>query len=428
MKILGLNAWVILLSHSNDTLAHGCPYSGDLGRYRMAIEDDEPRDREVWSNVAKFWYKKASDKTPNVGRLYHHLAILARPYTLEQLSLYTRSLTCVNPFESAKGSIMTLFNPVLYNKDTAQRRPSSFETAFIRAHAILFTSRLTDSPDLLDATINELEQDDLLDRYVSRAGARFKETGAYAAISNIAALFEYGSVKAGTSKSRLRLAYEDAQVIKEEAKKSAAANSSEAVNLPPSTGPPHSELDKPMTFDTHDCTTLIAQPSRLASITLGICLKRPKDSNVYPLVHIYLGFIWSLVIVLQTCRYFEQDMILTTIEKDIPWASLCLFLNTIATDPQALSSKVWREDFPKPLKENGRPLPEDFIMRGQLYTQWYFIANWFTAFMADDDERSHDLPSMAQPRMERILWLGLRIASVRLTTMVLNFLLTFLLG
>lgn len=61
----------------------------------MAIEDDEPKVRETWSAVARFWYNKAADKSPNIGRLYHHRAILARPYSLEQLSLYLRSLTCV---------------------------------------------------------------------------------------------------------------------------------------------------------------------------------------------------------------------------------------------------------------------------------------------------------------------------------------------
>lgn len=201
LRTPGLSSWVTPLFQLNNAFAHASPSLGDLGRYRMAIEEDDSRDREVWSNVAKFWYNKASDKTLDVGRLYHHLAILARPYTLEQLSLYTRSLTCVNPFESAKGSIMTLFTPILHNKDTAQRRPSSFETVFIRAHAMLFISRPSDSPDLLDATIDELEQDNLLDKYISRAGARFKETGAYAAISNIAALFKYRSAQTGASSS-----------------------------------------------------------------------------------------------------------------------------------------------------------------------------------------------------------------------------------
>lgn len=400
------------------------PHLGDLGRYRMAIEDDEPRDREVWSNVAKFWYNKASDKSPSVGRLYHHLAILARPYTLEQLSLYTRSLTCVIPFESAKGSIMTLFNPVLHSKDATQRRPSSFETVFIRAHAIFFASKPMDSSALFDTTVDELKQDDLLDKHITRAGARFKETGAYAAISNIAALFEYGFAKDGASRSRLRSVFEDTQVIKEEGKKSAAANRSDSVNLPPSNGPPYPGFDNTMTSGTNDSVVSISQPSKLASITLEICLKRSKDSNVYPLVHVYLAFFRSLIIVLRNCKHFEQDTVLKTIERDIPWAALCLFLDTLAVDPQVMTPRVWDDEFPMPVREKGRPLPEDFIMRGQLYTQWYFVADWFTACMADDDERSHDLPSMAQPRKERLLWLGLRIASVCLTTKMLRFSLT----
>ncbi len=391
----------------------------------MAIEDDEPRDREVWSNVAKFWYNKASDKCPNVGRLYHHLAILARPYTLEQLSLYRRSLTCVISFESAKSSIMTLFNPVLQSKDVTQRRPSSFETVFIKAHAISFARKPMDSPEQFNTTVDELEKQDLLAKCITRTGAGFKQIGAYAAISNIAALFENGFATDGISKSKLRLAYEDTQMIKEEGKRSAAANSSDSVNLPPSTGPPNTGFDHNAPSGNTDSDISVSQPSKLASVTLNICLKRPEDSNVYPLVHLYLGFLWSLIIVMETCKYFEQDTFLKTIEKDIPWASVCLFLNTLALDPQAMTSRTRHEEFPRPVKDEGRPLPEDFIMRGQLYTQWYFPPDWFTAFMADDDERSHDMPSMAQPRKERMLWLGLRIAFVRLTTVMLRFSLTF---
>jgi hypothetical protein len=42
---------------------------GDLARYRMAIEEADLRDREVWSGVARMWYNKAADKSPNVGRI-----------------------------------------------------------------------------------------------------------------------------------------------------------------------------------------------------------------------------------------------------------------------------------------------------------------------------------------------------------------------
>jgi hypothetical protein len=34
---------------------------GDLARYRMAIEEADLRDHEVWSGVARMWYNKAAD-------------------------------------------------------------------------------------------------------------------------------------------------------------------------------------------------------------------------------------------------------------------------------------------------------------------------------------------------------------------------------
>ena len=143
---------------------------GDLGRYRMAIEDEEPRDRETWSNVARFWYYKAADKSPTIGRLHHHLAILARPYSLEQLSLYTRALTCVTPFESARGSIMTLFSPILQGTDAVKRRSSSLEITFIKAHGFLYH----------------------LEDLSSEKASNFAGKGSYAAASAIAAISKHG--------------------------------------------------------------------------------------------------------------------------------------------------------------------------------------------------------------------------------------------
>ncbi|CUS11446.1 unnamed protein product, partial [Tuber aestivum] len=57
----------------------------DLGRYRMAAEDGGARDRDAWAGVARFWHSKVTDKPPFVGRLFHHLAILAGPNVLQQL-------------------------------------------------------------------------------------------------------------------------------------------------------------------------------------------------------------------------------------------------------------------------------------------------------------------------------------------------------
>ncbi len=178
---------------------------GDLGRYRMAIEDDEPGDREVWSNVAKHWYNKASEKSPDVGRLHHYLAILARPYSLEQLSLYTRALTCVTPFEGAKHSILDLFNPVAQSEKCpkAQGRPLACEVALIRAHGRLFLGDLPNKRWFLDDITECWKQNARLATRLVRSALICRAKASCVAISSISAMFEYaGSLKTVMTPSR----------------------------------------------------------------------------------------------------------------------------------------------------------------------------------------------------------------------------------
>ena len=380
----------------------------------MAIEDDEPKDREVWSNVARFWYNKAADKSPNIGRLYHHLAILARPFTLEQLSLYTRSLTCVTPFESAKGSIMTLFNPILNGKESATRRASSFETIFIRAHGILFTKGHADPSDGFDEAIKELEANGLFDNYIVKVAARFKEIGVFAAVSNIAALFEYGIAKHGVPKPILRLALE-AYGSASQASQFGSPKASDSQGNPQLARFGPSDLEALMSSSSGRSLDVIALASKIAFKTLNICLRRVHDPNVHPLVHVYLVFLRALVGV---------ELAMKCIESYVPWNGICSFLNSLTTPSRVADPSFRSRDFPEPEEGPGRPLPEDFIMRGQLYCQLYFPEAWFTNAMIDDDERSLDLPSMAEPRGDRLFWLGHCIASVCLTTIALGAILT----
>ena len=389
----------------------------------MAIEDDEPRDRETWSNVARFWYNKAADQTPTIGRLYHHLAILARPYSLEQLSLYTRSLTCVTPFESARGSIMTMFNPILKGTDAVPRRSPSVETIFIRAHALLFTSQHADTNDQFVTTVNELARDGLWDRFITKSGTKFKETGVHAAASNIAAIFGYGNTKQGGLRPVLPIIYEDASRSREKvfgasADQGTPSGNFKAVKAAPKTAVGLSDQDNVNLVLSQETSssTFTSQALRLTSTVLDISLKRTKDSNVQPLVNVYLTFLWSLIWVQETCEYFETTVVWRLIERHIPWFALCLYLNELAQDYQTMTDKVWAKEFPKSDSEKGRPLLEDFVLRGQHYTIGLFPPDRFTDTMVDDDERTHDPPSMVHARVGRILWLGHRIASVSLIT------------
>ncbi|RYC82208.1 hypothetical protein BFJ63_vAg14916 [Fusarium oxysporum f. sp. narcissi] len=82
---------------------------GDLGRYRMAIEDSDNTEREIWRGVSRRWYSMASDESPTTGRLYHHHAILARQNPLQQLYYYIKSLCVPIPFSSTRESMMALY-------------------------------------------------------------------------------------------------------------------------------------------------------------------------------------------------------------------------------------------------------------------------------------------------------------------------------
>ena len=182
----------------------------------------------------------------------------------------------------------------------------------------------------------------------------------------------------------------------------------------------------------------IAQFSRLTSVILRLSLKRTLDENVYPLVYIHLAFIWSLIIVQQAWPYFENDIAWRIIERGIPWSMVCALLNHLRS--QYRSSKIiFAQKFPQHSEEDcdkehvdtkeaakrgdkrkDRPLPEDFVLRGQVYSQSYFPEDWFKDTPADDDESTLELSSMVLARKKRMLWLGCCIASVSYNLMKPN--------
>ncbi|SPJ80255.1 uncharacterized protein FTOL_08647 [Fusarium torulosum] len=142
---------------------------GKLGRYRMAIEDGNIQDREIWTGVIRYWYSKAAAKSLTTGKLYHHLAILARPNVLQQPFSYSKSLFVPIPFLSARESIMTLFDPVLRN---GPLRLAPGDAAFVCAHGILFSGKSRDQLEEVMETFNER-----LDGHIARSTKRWWESG-----------------------------------------------------------------------------------------------------------------------------------------------------------------------------------------------------------------------------------------------------------
>ena len=150
---------------------------GDLARYRMAIEDNDIKDRETWTGVARSWYSLASEKAPATGRLYHHLAILARPNAVQQLFYYVKSLCVRTAFPSARESIMTLFDPLF---SANPPKLSDVDAAFVRVHAIMFSGK---HMELLDSSMEEYLG--LLDSQIGRSAKRWREIGYSCTVASV---------------------------------------------------------------------------------------------------------------------------------------------------------------------------------------------------------------------------------------------------
>ncbi|CZT10528.1 uncharacterized protein RAG0_14969 [Rhynchosporium agropyri] len=339
---------------------------GDLGRYRMAIEDDDIRDREVWTGVARHWYSKASDKSPTTGRLYHHLAILARPNALQQLFYYAKSLCVVIPFTSARESILTLFEPVL-NSDNAhgQYRLPPLDTAFVKAHGLLFTNR---DMEKFDPTCQEFLG--LLDNQIGRVTRKFMEQGYYIAVANIVAVLGFAS-KANP-------------VVQAMAETSAG------------------EADVTMAGDDDLALKSFERARHLSNKTLEIILRRIGDPNVLPFIHVTLVFIYHAA---------KHPRAMKLLEGGFPWQSLTMMLNTLlALYPT--HARIESTEFPLPARGDSRPFPEDFAMRGLLWADGYYPESWFANDKIDDAEKYLEVASMTDDRKERILFLACRISTL----------------
>ncbi|KAL9611235.1 MAG: hypothetical protein Q9167_004118 [Letrouitia subvulpina] len=381
---------------------------GDLARYRMAIENNDPRDREVWGGVARFWYNKAADKSPKTGRLLHHLGILARGESLEQLSYYFRSLTCIIPFESARGSIKAFFRSYFEARDFAGDRPrilerQTLERLFVECHeSLYFRKPQSRIQELLEKICH-----DHLDAYIGRVTSKFKAQGVFIALTNIAAIFECGGpVEEQPLKSFFRLAFEESNEIRARNPKSSTHEHVFDVNKDlPQSPPSRHPRDLLTSIDLSTSIHSIRLASVLTFKIFSISIQRIGDKNTYPMAHVMFVFLWSLT---------KVEKAMQCVEANVPWADICAFLRALSGH-DAMTPKVFAKGFPQPDKEReeeARPLPEDFLLRCQMYTMGYFPDNWFAEGRVDIEERALELPSMAAPRIERILWLAIQIASV----------------
>jgi hypothetical protein len=360
---------------------------GDLARYRMAVEEVDLRDREVWAGVARYWYNKAADKNPDVGRIQHHLAVLARPDIVQQLFYYTKSLVTVHSFPSTRESIPSLFNPLLHAPKAQHHYP--LLAAFVLAHGYLFCRN--PAPQFC-RSVREFLAD--LDTHVGRMGAAFKMQGVYISSCNFAAIFEYNHPDALLP----------AKFYPEGIHQGRSSSETQLTSAKPPT--PTGDLNPteagPMaSADGQRYSPLSLYACCLTFQTLSVLLDQIGNKNIYPTVHISLAFLWCLVI--------NGKRSIDYIEAFVPWRKVTTFLNTMIRDDT--DSRIF-EGPHFPTVEERKQLPEDFLIRGQLWSQLYFPPNFFENSLIEDEGRFIELPSLNVSRMYRCLWLGVQIATV----------------
>ncbi|RMD43529.1 hypothetical protein DV735_g1604, partial [Chaetothyriales sp. CBS 134920] len=421
---------------------------GDLARYRMAIEESDPRDREVWANVARMWYHRAADRSPNIGRIQHHLAVLARPLIVQQLFYYTKALIAVVPFTNARESIMLLFTPFLEKPDQTYPRYPELDSSLVTAFAVLFTKG--SRSDFLKHSRRFLK---LLDGHISRTSANWKVQGPEVASSLIAGLFDFGTesdsnleeetsylwrvcqahiekVKAPRDSKVQEL--RDDHLVEYKAPGNVCANFvldrnlmedirhqywSTAGNIDNTSSDSTYDMaykekeddeNKDIDMDMPDSpkfttsSQVFRHALRLWSKATSIIASKVGDRNIIPYLHTTLAFLWSLSFI---------PGALIHIERFVPWPKLVLFLNTLGRSSVS-DARVESPSFPDALSGVGRQLPEDFPMRGLIWAEFYYPDDFFAKNIVELDERSLELPSHVAPRAERCLWLGVRLSTL----------------
>jgi hypothetical protein len=339
--------------------------------------------------------------------LYHHLAILARPNALQQLYYYSRSLTCVKPFPSARESILTLLDPILGRAVATYSHALPIDTNYIKAHALLFEKL---SLDDFNQAMTEFTSN--LDNHIGRVTAKWKEQGVYIAVTNVSGWFDYGIDDNVLRQVFLTELFEKTKNNPPSDEQLRTASPADQQDPTPPSVPEHELLSKVNALSSQGH---FSHAKLLTNDTFALVLGRIGDKNVLPHVHIMLSFLST----------FASNSYVSHLLADTPWTELVAFLNTLVKtesqiqnqtqnvkQPQNIETLFSSTVFPKDGERSDElPLPEDYLIRGLIWAHNYFPKKWFER-EHDEEERYLELPSTVKNRMERVLRLGHEISAV----------------
>jgi hypothetical protein len=356
---------------------------GDLARYRMAVEELDKKDRELWAGVSRYWYNQDADRSPENGRIQHHLAVLARPDLLQQFFHYTKALISVRAFPNALESMTQLVAPLM------NIPAPNLVTSFVTTHGALFMQApVNDFVSRANMFLATLRKE------ISRVGRHGQQGVELTSCNlvqltscNIAAIFQYGS-KSGAVEADFTVKLRNPTPEDRLAAMKWASNATAAVP----TYPTYSDLSSQLAF----------RASSLAFHTLIVILGQAGEPNMYPSVHISMAFVWCLTL---------NPAAIQRLEPLVPWSLLATYLNSLFC-PDTNISKIEDESFPLLNDSTTQQLPEDFLIRGEAWSRLYYPDTFFEGAPTEDNRPPTEEHSTVIPRRHRCLWLGVRIATV----------------
>jgi len=145
----------------------------------------------------------------------------------------------------------------------------------------------------------------------------------------------------------------------------------------------------------------LREAKQLFNQTADIVLQRVGDPNI-------LSFLHVLSVFLVYVSRFPSAMAL--LEDDFPWEALVTMLNTLIRFYHT-HDRIEQEDRPVPAKNDFRPCPEEFAMRGLFWTLDYFPSGWFmNKNIEDENQYKEDASMNTEYRPEMILYLNVKLA------------------
>lgn len=98
------------------------------------------------------------------------------------------------------------------------------------------------------------------------------------------------------------------------------------------------------------------------------------------------------------------------LEAQVPWQAITGFLNSLLSQNMA-SSMIEDDGFPFGNYGKTPQLPEDFLIRGQVWSQLYYPDNFFED-VSGYGQPVDEIGSEEVVRKHRCLWLGVQLTKV----------------